>query len=88
VPASALDAIEALEAAIGRTGSVHPAVELADVLTDAVADGLVSAADAELIAASRIAGTSLSEIARRRGAKLRTLQWRRKRAEAALVGVA
>jgi hypothetical protein len=88
VPASAFDAVEALEASIGRAGSVHPAVELADVLTDAVADGLVSAADAELIAASRIAGTSLSEIARRRGAKLRTLQWRRKRAEAALVGAA
>jgi hypothetical protein len=88
VPASALEAVDALEASIGRTGSVHPALELADVLTDAVADGLVSAADAELIAASRIGGTSLSEIARRRGAKLRTLQWRRKRAEAALVGAA
>ncbi|HEY8524801.1 MAG TPA: hypothetical protein VIL48_07565 [Acidimicrobiales bacterium] len=64
--------------------SVHPAVELADVLADAVDDGRLSRDDAELIAASRIAGTSLSEIARRRGAKLRTLQWRRKRAEAAL----
>jgi hypothetical protein len=63
----------------------HPALELVDVLSDAVTGGVVSAADAELIAASRIAGTSLHEIARRRGAKLRTLQWRRKRAEAALV---
>ena len=66
--------------------AVHPSVELAEVLVDAVADGLVSHADAELIAASRIAGTSLREIARRRGAKLRTLQWRRKRAEAVLAG--
>ena len=48
--------------------------------------GLVSPEDAGLIAASRIAGKSLSEIARQRGAKLRTLQWRRQRAEALLVG--
>jgi hypothetical protein len=63
----------------------HPAVELADALADAVGQGLVSPADAELIAVSRIAGTSLRELAERRGAKLRTLQWRRKRAEAALL---
>jgi hypothetical protein len=44
----------------------------------------VTADDAELIAASRIAGTPLTTIAARRGAKLRTLQWRRKRAEALL----
>jgi hypothetical protein len=64
--------------------SLHPAVELVDVLADAVRDGLVTADDAELIAASRIAGTPLTTIAARRGAKLRTLQWRRKRAEALL----
>jgi DNA-directed RNA polymerase specialized sigma24 family protein len=62
----------------------HPALELAEVLAEAVRDGLVSAADAELIAASRIAGVPLAEIAARRGAKLRTLQWRRRRAEATL----
>jgi hypothetical protein len=56
------------------------------VLTDAVEDGVVTRGDAELIAKSRIAGTSLREIARRSGAALRTLQWRRKRAEAVLVG--
>jgi hypothetical protein len=65
---------------------VHPAIELAGVLADAVQDGLVTAEDAELIAASRIAGTPLATIAARRGAKLRTLQWRRKRAEAVLAG--
>jgi hypothetical protein len=64
----------------------NPAVELVDVLADAVRDGLVTADDAELIAASRIAGTPLTTIAARRGAKLRTLQWRRKRAEALLAG--
>jgi DNA-directed RNA polymerase specialized sigma24 family protein len=63
---------------------VHPAVELAEVLAEAVRGGLVSAADAELIAASRIAGVPLADIAERRGAKLRTLQWRRRRAEETL----
>ena len=65
----------------------HPALELVDVLTAAVEDGVVTRGDAELIAKSRIAGTSLREIARRSGAALRTLQWRRKRAEAVLVVV-
>jgi len=66
--------------------AIHPALELAETLTDAVHSGLIGSGDAELIAASRIAGTSLGEIARRRGAKLRTLQWRRRRAEAVLAG--
>jgi hypothetical protein len=64
----------------------HPALELVDVLTEAVDAGVVTRGDAELIARSRIAGTSLREIARRSGSALRTLQWRRKRAEAVLVG--
>lgn len=64
----------------------HPALELVDVLTDAVDAGVVTRGDAELIAHSRIAGTSLRELARRSGSALRTLQWRRKRAEAVLVG--
>jgi len=68
-------------------GPVHPALELAAVLADAVAEGLVSAGDAELIAASRIAGVPLAVIAVRRGVSVRTLQWRRRRAEAALAGV-
>ena len=54
------------------------------MLAEAVRGGLVSAADAELIAASRIAGVPLADIAERRGAKLRTLQWRRRRAEETL----
>jgi hypothetical protein len=66
--------------------ATHPALELVDVLTDAVDAGVVTRGDAELIARSRIAGTSLREIARRSGSALRTLQWRRKRAEAVLVG--
>ncbi|HEX8802688.1 MAG TPA: hypothetical protein VF743_00805 [Acidimicrobiales bacterium] len=68
----------------GAAGGSHPAVELVEVLVDAVASGVVSMGDAELVAASRIGGVSLAEIARRRGAPLRTLQWRRQRAEAAL----
>lgn len=64
----------------------HPALELADELRAAVADGRLSADDANLIAATRIAGTPMREMAHRRGAKLRTLQWRRQRAEAALAG--
>src|SRR5690606_31381069 len=72
--------------ASGPTADPHPAVELAAVLADAVDEGIVTAEDAELIAASRIAGTPLADIAARRGAKLRTLQWRRKRAEALLAG--
>jgi hypothetical protein len=88
VTGPAVDSVDTFAAlAAGAHGAVHPALELAGVLADAVAAGLVTAADAELIAASRIVGTSLSEIARRRGAKLRTLQWRRKRAEAALTAV-
>jgi hypothetical protein len=67
-------------------GDLNPAIELVDVLADAVQGGLVTAEDAELIAASRIVGTPLATIAARRGAKLRTLQWRRKRAEAVLAG--
>jgi DNA-directed RNA polymerase specialized sigma24 family protein len=68
--------------------STHPGLELAEVLADAVGEGLISSSDAQLIAASRIAGTPLREIARRSGAKLRTLQWRRQQAEAVLTGAA
>ena len=53
----------------------HPAVELADLLVDAVADGIISASDAELIAASRIAGVRLADLAVRRRRHLRTLQY-------------
>jgi hypothetical protein len=66
----------------------HAALELAHLLVDAVADGVISAADAELIAASRIAGTRLADLAARQGRHLRTLQYRRRRAEHALVAAA
>lgn len=64
----------------------HPAEVLLKVLDDAVASGLIAAGDAELIAATRIEGRRMAELAEERGAKLRTLQWRRQMAEAALVG--
>jgi len=73
-----------LEAA--EATSTHPGIELAETLADAVGEGLVSSSDAQLIAASRIVGTPLREIALRTGAKLRTLQWRRRRAETVLAG--
>jgi hypothetical protein len=82
-PGSSWDATDVLHG-LAPVPTTHPALELADALADAVGQGLVSPDDAELIAVSRIGGTSLREVARRRGAKLRTLQWRRQRAEALL----
>ena len=67
------------------THAEHPSLELADVLREAVADGVIEQADAVLIAASRIGGRRLAELARERGAALRTVQKHRHRAEAALV---
>jgi hypothetical protein len=67
---------------------IHPAIELAQVLADAVEDGVIAAGDAELIAASRIAGVRLADIADARGTHVRTLQYRRRHAEQALVTAA
>lgn len=64
----------------------HPAELLAGVLDDAVSAGLIGASDAKLIAATRIEGRRMADLAAERGAKLRTLQWRRQMAEAALAG--
>jgi hypothetical protein len=61
-----------------------PGEELAEVLTDAVAAGTIVAADAELIARSRIAGHSIDDIARERNRTPRTMRHRRQHAEAAL----
>ncbi len=67
-------------------GSVaHPAVELGELLHDAVADGIVERGDAELIARSRIAGHRMADIAQHRGLRPRTVWDRRQRAELALV---
>lgn len=63
----------------------HPVEDLLEVLTDAVATGVVSTADARLIVATRVQGTPL-RAASADAVALRTLQWRRKRAESALVG--
>jgi hypothetical protein len=62
----------------------HAAVELAELLRDAVEDGTLAPADAELIARSRIAGDRIADIARHRGLQPRTLWDRRQRAERAL----
>jgi len=62
----------------------HPAEELAAVLLDAVQDGIIDRADAELIARSRIAGHRVADIAEHRRQRPRTLWDRRQRAEHAL----
>jgi len=64
---------------------MHPAVELSEVLRDAVADGVVEPGDAELIARSRIAGHRMADLAQHRGLRPRTVWDRRQRAEHALV---
>ena len=66
------------------TAPDHPAVELTEVLADAVAAGIVDRDDAELIARSRIGGQRVADIAAHRGLRPRTLWDRRQRAELAL----
>ena len=67
------------------TSGAHAAVELAEVLRDAVADGVLDRDDAELIARSRIAGHRVADIARHHRLGSRTLWDRRHRAERTLV---
>lgn len=74
-----------LDDEVGRPDESHPAEELLEVVSDAVAAGVVSAADARLIVATRVRGESLRD-ASPDAVALRTLQWRRKRAESALAG--
>jgi hypothetical protein len=64
------------------------AVELIQLLSQSVDEGVVSQADAQMIAAFRIGGTSLRELAVRHGASYRTVKRRRARAERALIGAA
>ena len=72
---------------IGRRAeeALSAADELRDVIDDAVAAGQVPAKWAALIVATHIEGDDLPSIARRTGTPIRTLQWRRRTAEAALV---
>jgi hypothetical protein len=72
----------------GRTEATvteHPAIELAEVLLDAVHDGVLDRDDAMLIARSRIAGHRVADIAAHRRLGSRTLWDRRQRAERTLV---
>jgi hypothetical protein len=59
----------------------HAAVELAEVLQDAVQSGLLEATDAQLIARSRIAGHRVADIAHHHRLGTRALWDRRQRAE-------
>jgi len=70
------------------TDKRHPAEELVEALVDAVEAGIITRDDAQLIASSRISGTPLRQIADETGTALRTLQWHRQSAEAALAGQA
>jgi hypothetical protein len=65
--------------------SSHAAMELVEVLRDAVDDGVLARDDAELIARSRIAGDRVADIARHHRLGSRTLWDRRHRAERTLV---
>lgn len=78
-----LDAVIEVPRAPGD--SPNPAEELLDVVRDGLAANLISEADAELVVASRIAGRRMADLAKERGAALRTVQKHRKRAERALV---
>jgi hypothetical protein len=62
-----------------------PAAELADVLADAVHACVITAADARLIAQTRIAGRRVQDLAAGTTARPRALWDRRQRAERALV---
>jgi hypothetical protein len=62
----------------------HPATELAEVLRDAVDDGVLGREDAMLIARSRIGGHRVADIAAHRRMASRTVWDRRQRAERAL----
>lgn len=64
---------------------VKPADELREIIDDAIAAGRVPQHWAALIVATHIEGTDLPTIARRTGTPVRTLQWRRRHAEAALI---
>jgi hypothetical protein len=83
------DRIAALEpsllAARPEVAHATSADELRELIDDAIADGRVPRHWAELIVATHIEGADLPTIARRTGTPVRTLQWRRRHAEAALV---
>jgi hypothetical protein len=68
----------------GPGAAAHPALELAEVLAEAVAEGVVGAVDAELIARSRIGGERMEDLAAGLDLKPRTVWSRRKEAESAL----
>jgi hypothetical protein len=61
--------------------AAHAALELADVLADAVDDGVIDLRDAQLIAQSRIGGLRVADLAARHRVGSRTLWDRRQRAE-------
>lgn len=68
----------------GDQPGTDPGDELAQILLDAIDDGILGRDDAALIARSRIAGHRVADIAEHQGLRPRTLWDRRQRAELAL----
>lgn len=65
-----------------------PGEELAELLREAVASGMLSASDAEIVAALRIGGVRVAEVVATRGTSERTVRRRCRAAELALARVA
>ena len=65
-----------------------PRDELAQLIDDALAARRIGAYAADLISATRLHGRRLADLAVEQGTPLRTLQWRRAQAEAALARMA
>ena len=73
-------------AAADGSADAHAALELADVLEDAVAAGVIERRDAQIIAQSRIGGLRIADLAAHHRVGSRTLWDRRHRAEQRLAG--
>jgi hypothetical protein len=70
------------------TDEKSPPEQLREVIDDAVRSGRVRPEWAALVVATRIGGHDLATVATTTGTPVRTLQWRRRAAEAALVAEA
>ena len=75
----------ATKATVGESGAPKPDGHPDDVLARAVEAGAISAADADLISATRIGGSDMAEYAAELGLSYNAVKIRRQRAEARLV---
>lgn len=72
----------------GPVSEPCPGEELAELLREAVASGMLSASDAEIVGALRIGGVRVAEVVATRGTSERTVRRRCRAAELALARVA